>query len=280
KPRDIDKDKFNNCSTTDINKHKLSADQISVQLRYIQTSFRSSEELIKQSTTPDICEENFIQRNDRENITIIEAKYNELVSRFPGHYKSGHIFIEEELRYVVSVGPSQPILQHYPTNDILVQTKKTCRFAAKWYEEFPCLEYSQKKDAAFCFTCRLLHIAPGSEKLEEALLWIGVNNWTKMKCRGKEKQGKLIQHFGSVTHKLSLARYENFQNKKTTIDIMLANNRRKADHEQDVMLKLNKDVIITLSNAARYLAKQGLAFRRDPHLEGLPIEHEDFSLKG
>ncbi|CAF1114561.1 unnamed protein product [Didymodactylos carnosus] len=60
---------------------------------------------------------------------------------------------------------------------------------------------------------------------------------------------------------------------------MLDNSRRKADHEQDAMLKLNKDVIITLFDAAQYLAKQGSAFRRDPHSEGLPGEHECFSLK-
>ncbi|CAF1641061.1 unnamed protein product, partial [Didymodactylos carnosus] len=48
--------------------------------------------------------------HDRENITIINAKNNELVNRDPGNYKSGHILTEEELRYLVPVDPSQSIL--------------------------------------------------------------------------------------------------------------------------------------------------------------------------
>ncbi|CAF1278005.1 unnamed protein product [Didymodactylos carnosus] len=164
KPEDMDEDKFNSCSKIDINKYKSTVDQVSVQLRYIQTSFCSPEELIKQSTTSAICEENFIRRvlkfanqilkvendlkllcmesirkieNDRENITIIETKNNELVNRDPGNYKSGHIFTEEELRYLVSIDPSQPILQHYPANNILAQTKKHVDLPQNSIPNFP-----------------------------------------------------------------------------------------------------------------------------------------------
>jgi len=56
------------------------------------------------------------------------------------------------------------------------------------------------------------------------------------------------------------------------IDLMLNSNRRKEDQEQESILKLNKQVVVTLLDSARYLARQGLAFRRDPESEGKNCE--------
>jgi hypothetical protein len=78
----------------------------------------------------------------------------------------------------------------------------------------------------------------------------------------------LEQHFLSVAHKASLDRYLNFKNKKLNIDLMLDSNRMKENQEQDMIIQLNKQVIVTLLDSARYLARQGLAFRRNPETEG------------
>jgi hypothetical protein len=56
---------------------------------------------------------------------------------------------------LVSVGPLQVKLAEYPKQQELQAAGKTCKFASKWFDEYPYLEYSIKKDAAFCFTCRL-----------------------------------------------------------------------------------------------------------------------------
>jgi hypothetical protein len=81
-------------------------------------------------------------------------------------------------------------------------------------------------------------------------------------------KGKLEQHFASDAHKSSVDKYLNFKNKKVNIDLILDSNRMKEVQEQDMILQLNKQVIITLLDSARYLARQGLAFRRNPDSEG------------
>ncbi|CAF4740900.1 unnamed protein product, partial [Rotaria sp. Silwood2] len=89
-----------------------------------------------------------------------------------------------------------------------------------------------------------------------------------MKSQGIKKKGKLEQHFSSASHKSSADRYLNFKNKKLHVDLMLDSNRMKEDQEQEMILQLNKQVIATLLDSARYLARQGLAFRRNPECEG------------
>lgn len=81
--------------------------------------------------------------------------------------------------------------------------------------------------------------------------------------------GKLEQHFSSIAHISSVNRYLNFTTKKLNVDLMLDNNRRKENQEQEKILQLNKEVIHTLLDSARFLAAQGLAFRREPEHEGL-----------
>ncbi|CAF3029952.1 unnamed protein product, partial [Rotaria sp. Silwood2] len=75
---------------------------------------------------------------------------------------------------------------------------------------------------------------------------------------------KLEQHFSFATHKSSVDRYLNFKNKKLHVDLMPDSNRMKEDQEQEMILQLNKQVIVTLLDSARNLARQGLAFRRNP----------------
>ncbi len=76
------------------------------------------------------------------------------------------------------------------------------------------------------------------------------------------------QHFSSTAHKASVDRYFNFKNKKLNIDLMLDSNRMRENQEQDMILQLNKQVVVTLLDSARYLVRQGLAFRRNTENEG------------
>ncbi|CAF1455551.1 unnamed protein product, partial [Rotaria sordida] len=269
--------------------------QIGVKLRIMETLLHPCQHLMKLSTSIDICPEVFVEEtkifvdklleagNDlkmlctdiitetemkRNKITIMDSKEDELINRDPGYYDAGHKFTEKQLRYLVSVGPLQVKLEEYPKNRELYTAGKTCKFASKWYDEYPYLEYSIKRDAAFCFTCRLFPDGPGSEKYTDAWTSNGVATWNKMKSQGIKKKGKLEQHFSSATHKSSVDRYLNFKNKKLHVDLMLDSNRMKEDQEQEMILQLNKQVIVTLLDSARYLARQGLAFQRNPESEG------------
>ncbi|CAF1353507.1 unnamed protein product [Rotaria sp. Silwood1] len=269
--------------------------QIGVKLRIMETLLHPCQHLMKLSTSINICPEVFVEEtkifvdklleagNDlkmlctdiitetemkRNKITIMDSKEDELINREPGYYDVGHKFTEKQLRYLVSVGPLQVKIEEYPKNRELHTAGKTCKFASKWYDEYPYLEYSIKRDAAFCFTCRLFPDGPGSEKHTDAWTSNGVATWNKMKSQGIKKKGKLEQHFSSATHKSSVDRYLNFKNKKLHVDLMLDSNRMKEDQEQEMILQLNKQVIVTLLDSARYLARQGLAFRRNPESEG------------
>ncbi|CAF3459831.1 unnamed protein product [Rotaria sp. Silwood1] len=165
---------------------------------------------------------------NRNKLTIIDSEKDKLIERNSGYYDVNHKFNEEQLRYLVSVYPLQVDLQQYPKNKELYADGKTCLFAATRFDEHSYLEYSVKKDAAFCFTWRLFAEGSGDAKYTDAWISNGASMWHKMKS-----------------------------------------NQRKEKQEQEMILQLNKQVIIILLDSARYLVRQGLAFRRDLSNEGL-----------
>ncbi|CAF4941458.1 unnamed protein product, partial [Rotaria sp. Silwood1] len=217
-------------STTTINavnnnQYSFDVEQIGVKLRLIEQLIGSCQDLIKQSTSIDLCIETFAKNSNgfadaliqagtelkclctnivstiesnRNKITITEREEDKMVNRDPGYYKYDHKFTAEQLRYLISVGP-------------------------------------------------------GTEKKEQAWISTGVNSWNKMKSQGVNRKGKLDTHFSSVTHRSSVERYLNYKTKKVNIDLMLDSSRRKANQEQESILQLNKQVIVTLLDSARYL---------------------------
>lgn len=99
-------------------------------------------------------------------------------------------------QYLINMGPHQPRLAKFPSDG-------KNRFSAKWYDEFEHLEYSLEKDAAFCFTCSLFPKGKG----KDPWVSVGVKSWSKMKSRGRDKPGKLQQHFFGESHKQSVRDY-------------------------------------------------------------------------
>ena len=65
---------------------------------------------------------------------------------------------ENQKKYLIRIGPYQPILQRYPTKpsntNSTNESRKQSRFNPSWFKEYPHLEYSLSKDAAFCFVVR------------------------------------------------------------------------------------------------------------------------------
>ncbi|CAF3707769.1 unnamed protein product [Rotaria sordida] len=188
----------------------LDIDEVGVKLRLIEKLINSCKDLIKQSTSIDVCVELFTKNSDnfadtliqagsdlkhsctsilstielnRNKITITQREKDKMINRDPGCYERNHKFTEEQLHYFISVGPFQNRLHRFPKNKVLEAAKTT------W---------------------------PGSEKKDEAWTSIGVN-----------------------------------------IDLMLNSNRRKEGQKQVSILKLNKQVVVTLLDSARYLARQG-----------------------
>ena len=72
---------------------------------------------------------------------------------------------------MILVGSDQPLLNRYLTNEAILESgHRQCRFNPEWFKQYPHLEYSKTKDAAFCFVCSLFSDGPGHEKSES--VWV------------------------------------------------------------------------------------------------------------
>ena len=97
--------------------------------------------------------------------------------------------------------------------------------SANWYKEFPYLEYSICKYAAYCFICSLFG------KSGQDLVW--VSTWNKMKSRGVNKKGKLAQHFSSESHKAAVNAYVSFCNPAFHVDALFDKNIQNAKFQEE-----------------------------------------------
>ncbi|CAB4040431.1 Hypothetical predicted protein, partial [Paramuricea clavata] len=112
------------------------------------------------------------------------------------------------------------------------------------------------------------HQKPSKEKADPSWISTGVRKWHKMKSVGKNKQGKLAQHFSLQSHKASLAAYCHYLKKTKHVDIQLDKAKRAAQIQEAEDLECNHKVIHILLNITRTLAWQALPFRGDSNEEG------------
>ena len=160
---------------------------------------------------------------------------------------------------IIQNGPYQPQLKRYPENPNITQ-KKQRMFSSMWFKEYPHLEYSIKADYASCFVCTLFPSGPGGKKASDA--WVsGVRSWDRMRSVGKNKQGKLQQHFSSDSHKAALNDLAHFANDMKNIDVMLEKQLREVRILEEENNLRNQEAIKILLDIARTLARQQLAFR-------------------
>lgn len=165
--------------------------------------------------------------------------------------------------FLLSLGPHQPILSNYPKNLEVLETNKhkQNKFSPIWFKQYQHLEYSVLKDAVFCLVCYLFPSGPGRCKADPAWTTIGVRQWPKMKSCGKQKKGKLEQHFSSEAHKAALSDYCHFINEDAHIDSVLSKIDSKETIKREQLRNFNNDAIKIMLDVTRTLARQGLAFR-------------------
>lgn len=169
-------------------------------------------------------------------------------------------------KYLLSLGPHQPKLAKFPTNTDISQGKQR-QFNSLWFKEYPHLEYSLIKDAAFCFICSLFPNGSNRSYSDSAWTEVGVRAWHKMKGRGIKKPGKLVQHFTSNTHKSALLDFSNFLNSSNHIDCILNKQNREQEIQDKYQQQFHQEVLTILFDVTRTLARQGLAFRGDENEE-------------
>lgn len=191
-----------------------------------------------------------------------------ILDSFPEHDPGKREIVKSsaQRKYLLSLGLYQPKLAKYPKN-LNIPTEKQSQFTSLWFNEFPHLEYSIQKDAAFCFICSLFPNGPNRNFADPAWVVSGVRNWHQMKGRGKNKQGKLALHFSSKSHNSALIDFRNFLTSSNHIDCILNKVNRQQAIEVEHKIHFHKEVITILLDITRTLARQGLAFRGDMNEE-------------
>lgn len=109
--------------------------------------------------------------------------------------------------------PVQPRLKEYPRHG---EGKSRGRsFVGAWFDKYDWAEYSQERDAMFCFACR--HFTPPAYgNAEDTFVKSGFRRWKK--AHGKD--GAIEKHRNSQFHKSSYIAWTNYkrnQSEKTSI---------------------------------------------------------------
>ena len=150
------------------------------------------------------------------------------------------------------------MLSSYPVNVSIPGRKQNC-FTKSWYNISPFIEYSWNLDKIFCFACSLF----GSDIVCSEDMWQneGLNQWDKMKGRGKQKKGTIEIHFTSNAHKQIIQKYHSFLKKSSHVDVKINERwKKKVALEKEGKLP-NRKIIHVLLDWCCYLCRQCLAFR-------------------
>lgn len=127
------------------------------------------------------------------------------------------------------------------------------------YDSFSWLEYSLRKNAAFCFVCRLFGDRVTNRQggnVDDTFRRTGYTNWKKALEKGKG----FNQHASSQGHRDALTGYRSFCQQKS-VDVQLSS------HNQDVLsararaIARNRTVVSRLFDVVRLLGKLSLPFR-------------------
>ncbi|CAF3731666.1 unnamed protein product [Rotaria sp. Silwood1] len=174
------------------------------------------------------------------NRPLVSNSLPTYLQRDPGAYPNLPRFSSDELKHLIALGSYQPRLSTYPKSkrtkkvengeiSVEVDLRKTTSFQARWYDDYPLIEYSILKDRIYCFVCRLFGHGPGALCADPAWTTNGLQQRTKM--IGKDE-------------------------------------RIYVNHHQQGLLKLNRYIISSLFDATKFLARQSLSFRSEVESEG------------
>jgi len=152
---------------------------------------------------------------------------------------------------IVLLGPIQPQID-FPSSG-----SRNLKFQKSWFAREDLsqwLEYSQSKDAAFCFVCRCFGSLVGCS--DKQFVEDGFRTWSK----ASGDTGAFSKHIRSRMHILSTERSLNL---KTDVPVseQLGDQLKAEKSRKEVERKENREVVTILMDCLLFLAKQGLAFR-------------------
>ena len=167
-------------------------------------------------------------------------------------------------RGILSDGPSQPHLDHFPMTRFGKQNRA---FSATHYHTFPWIEYSISADAVFCFPCRQFHVEGGY--VDNLFISSGLRDWKKLAF-------KLSKHATTKAHVWHVQKWAAYQ--KSREDGSVATKLSDA-HKADV--SRNRQNLTIICDIVKLLARLGIPFRghdegKASHCRGNFLEICDF----
>ena len=124
----------------------------------------------------------------------------------------------DDLALTPESSPRQPVNVEFP---ITYFSGKARSFNSDWFRQYPWLEYSVKKDAAFCYPCRLFNLtqsSTGTSRPEKAFTTLGFRDWK----HATGSTGMLISHNNCISHKQAIIAWEQFKSTSTRAERALA----------------------------------------------------------
>ena len=116
--------------------------------------------------------------------------------------------------------------------------------------------------------CSLFQRGLGREKGDPA--WItGIDDWSKMKSRGRNKMGKRETHFSSAAHSSALQDYLHFVCNDKHVDKLLTKDERERMVELENKRVQNREVVEILFDVVLVLTRNGLALRESESSDNL-----------
>jgi hypothetical protein len=178
-----------------------------------------------------------------------EFNLNEIV-RDPDRRKQIHVYapnIQDQVRraYILK-GPTQLNLSRFPRIEFGSATRAFCKL---WYKKYTWIEYSEFKDAIYCFYCFLFK-QPGRREN------FGYEVFTKDEFRDWKHAPKgLKDHVYShdSIHNSCIKHYDDYNNERQSV---ISNFARETKESEE----LYKICLTCFVDCSRYLIAQGMAF--------------------
>ena len=200
-----------------------------------------------------------LAKYDEREVHVDEDDIPEPISNDPGLRPVKKS--KQQRLYLAQIGPTQPKLFTYPQNNEITSSNKQNRFTSVWFSQYPFLEYSIVKDAAFCFVCQMFATGIDRERSGQNWSCTGVRKWDKMKSRGAGSPGKLSEHFSSKAHNAAFNDYVHFMSSNCHVDSLLDTEIRTKAVQLQEDKENNRGIIKLILDLCRTMGRQGISFR-------------------
>ncbi|XP_058758385.1 uncharacterized protein LOC131631618 [Vicia villosa] len=245
---------------------KLAKNLNAISLEELIISLRSHEkELEEDEPQKKEMRKFLVPRTSIENVNVVqpEAKVEETPPNVANEFNPNEIVrdlgcrkkiheyatdIQDQVRraYILK-GPTQPDLAIFPRTQSVKSSRAFCK---AWYKNYTWIEYSESKDAAYCFYCFLVKPPGRAEHFGyEVFNKDGFKDW-------KHASKGFKDHIGShnSNHNSCMKHYDDYNNQRQSVTSIFARATRESEELYKIRLTCSLDCI-------RYLIAQGIAFR-------------------